>query len=84
VANKAPLPSANEPATLSDADIDSRRSVSRRSLLGALGLGAGVAATIIFAAADSVPAADSDSKKKKAPKKPPPKKKKPKEETDND
>ena len=34
--------------TLSDADISSERSVSRRSVLGTLGLGAGVAAAAVF------------------------------------
>jgi hypothetical protein len=36
--------------TLSDADISSQRSVSRRSLLGSLGIGAGVAAAAAFGA----------------------------------
>ena len=61
--------------------IVSERRVTRRSLLGALGLGAGAAATVIFAA-ERAPAADASSKKKKAAKKPA---KKPKEEeTDKD
>jgi hypothetical protein len=69
------------PLTLSDADITSERAVTRRSLLGVLGVGAGVAAAVAFGTADSAPAADSDkakdtkSKKKKAP---------PKEEADSD
>jgi hypothetical protein len=68
-----------EPVTLTDADITAERCVTRRSLLGALGLGAGAAATVMLGAPDVAPAAD-DSKKKKS-KKPP---KKPKEETDKD
>ena len=47
-----------------DADIVCERRVTRRSLLGALGLGAGAAATVIFAA-ERAPA-DARSKKKKA------------------
>ena len=42
--------------TLSDADISSQRNVSRRSLLGTLGLGAGVAATAVFGAVRSAEA----------------------------
>jgi hypothetical protein len=34
--------------SLSDADISSQRTVSRRSLLGTIGLGAGVAAAAVF------------------------------------
>ena len=37
--------------TLSDTDISSQRSVSRRSVLGTLGLGAGVAAAAVFGTA---------------------------------
>jgi hypothetical protein len=36
-----------KPRTLSDADISSTRAVSRRTLLGALGLGAGLAAAAV-------------------------------------
>jgi hypothetical protein len=74
--------------TLSDADIVSRRTVTRRSLLGALGLGTGVAAAAALGgltpteAADSSDADKGKKSKKKSIKKPPPKK--PKEETDND
>lgn len=85
---------AEQPLTLSDADIGSERVVSRRSLLGVLGIGAGVAAGAMLGTTSSAPAADSDAAKKPAPKKaapkkPPakkaaPKKKKKKEETDND
>lgn len=83
---------AEQPVTLSDADIGSERVVSRRSLLGVLGIGAGVAAGAMLGTTASAPAADSDAAKKPAPKKatpkkPPPKKaapKKKKEETDND
>jgi len=76
---KAPGP-AEKAHTLSDADITSERAVTRRSLLGALGVGAGVAAAVAFDTAESAPAADSDKtkdakKKKKAP---------PKEEADSD
>ena len=54
--------------------------MTRRSLLGALGLGAGAAATVIFAA-EHAPAADASSTKKKAKK---PAKKPKEEETDKD
>jgi len=67
--------------TLTDADIISQRSVTRRSLLGVLGLSAGAAATVAFGTIDSAPAADSDSKKKTT-KKPPPKKPKPADDND--
>lgn len=66
--------------TLTDAEITAERGVTRRSLLGALGLGAGAAATVMLGAPEAAPAADASSKKKKA-KRPP---KKPKEETDKD
>jgi len=79
VAPKQPVV-PQETITLTDAEIGSERSVTRRSLLGALGLGAGAAATVILGAPEAAPAADSDSNKKKA-KKPP---KKPKEPTDRD
>lgn len=52
--------SKNEVATLSDGDISSRRSMSRRSLLGTIGLGAGAAAAAVFGAT-SPAAARSDS-----------------------
>lgn len=80
-----------QPVTLSDADIGSERVVSRRSLLGVLGIGAGVAAGTMLGTAGSAPAADSEATKKAAPKKAaakkPPAKKAPakkKEETDKD
>ena len=84
--------SVEQPVTLSDADIGSERVVTRRSLLGVLGLGAGVAAGAMLGSTTSAPAADSDAAKKPAPKKAAPKKppakkaapKKKKEETDND
>jgi hypothetical protein len=88
VTRKNPEASA-APVTLSESDITSKR-VTRRSLLGSLGLGAGIAATSILGATESAPAADSDAPKKKAPtkkptsKKTPPKKPAPKEETDSD
>jgi hypothetical protein len=81
VARQAPAGSAAETVTLSDSEIVSERGVTRRSLLGALGIGAGAAATVIFAASESAPAAEEGSKKKKTSKKPP---KKAKEETDKD
>ena len=79
MARKIPAVSAQATVTLTDADITAERSVTRRSLLGALGLGAGAAATVMFATPQAAPAADS-SKKKKSKKTP----KKPKEETDKD
>jgi ribosomal protein L12E/L44/L45/RPP1/RPP2 len=80
VANVQSAPGNNR-HSLSDDDITSQRAVTRRSMLGVLGVGAGVAAAVAFGTADSVPAADADkakdakSKKKKAP---------PKEEADSD
>jgi hypothetical protein len=75
-------PPAEKSLSLSDADIGSQPAVTRRSLLGALGVSAGVAAAVAFGTAESVRAADSDQssdktkgKKKKAP---------PKEEADSD
>jgi len=68
-----------ETVTLTDADITAERRLTRRSLLGALGLGAGAAATVMLGAPEVAPAAD-DTKKKKSKKSP----KKPKEETDKD
>ena len=72
---------AAEAATVSltDAEITAERRVTRRSLLGALGLGAGAAATVMLCAPEAVPAVDASQKKKS--KKPT---KKPKEETDKD
>ena len=81
MARQAAAGSAPETATLSDTEIVSERGVTRRSLLGAMGIGAGAAATAIFAAAETAPAAEEGSKKKKTSKKTP---KKPKEETDKD
>jgi len=46
-----PVVDKGKPLTLSDADISSQRSVSRRSLLGTLGIGAGVAAAAALGAA---------------------------------
>ena len=80
MARKTPAVSEQATVTLTEDDITAERSVTRRSLLGALGLGAGAAATVMFAAPQAAPAADDASKKKKS-KKPP---KKPKEETDKD
>ena len=81
MARKIPAVSEQATVTLTDADITAERSVTRRSLLGALGIGAGAAATVMFAAPQAAPAADDDSSKKKKSKKTP---KKPKEETDKD
>jgi len=77
---RAPGP-AEKTHTLCDADITSERAVTRRSLLGALGVGAGVAAAVAFGTAESAPAADADKAKdaKKKQKKAPPK-----EEADSD
>ena len=77
-----------EPVTLTDADITSRRSVTRRSLLGVLGIGTGVAAAAALGgltptvAADATETDKGKKTKKKTTKKQPPKK--PKEETDHD
>ena len=81
VTRATPPPVAEQPITLSDADIASEPNVSRRSLLGTLGITAGLAAAVALGTADSAPAADTDTKKKK---KAPPKKPAPKEETDSD
>ena len=80
MARKKSRAPAEKAFTLSDADIASERAVTRRSLLGVLGVGAGVAAAVAFGTAEDAPAADSDKakdtkKKKKAP---------PKEEADSD
>ena len=80
MARQRPAVSAPETVTLSDADIVSERRVTRRSLLRALGLGAGAAATVMLAS-ERAPAADASSKKKKANK---PAKKPKGEETDKD
>jgi hypothetical protein len=80
VMDKVPSEPTDKRHTLFDADISSQRAVTRRSLLGVLGVGAGVAAAVAFGTADSVPAADSDkSKDTKGKKKVPPK-----EEADSD
>lgn len=70
------LDSPKTPLTLSDADITSQRAVTRRSLLGVLGMTAGAAATAALGTADGAFAADADTTKKK--------KKKTKEESDSD
>ncbi len=54
--------SKDEVLTLSDADISSRRSVSRRSVLGTLGLGAGVAVAAALGMATSAEARDLPSR----------------------
>jgi hypothetical protein len=84
VTRNAPAgPVGQEPRTLSDADITSQRAVTRRSLLGVLGVSAGVAAAMAFGTAEGVAAADADKSKDAKPSK---KKKKtpPKEEADSD
>jgi len=48
-------------ATLSEEDISSK-SVSRRSLLGSLGVGAGVAAAAVFGATSPAQAADAEGR----------------------
>ena len=68
-----------ETVTLTDSEITAERQLTRRSLLGALGLGAGAAATVMLGTPEVAPAAE-DTKKKKSKKSP----KKPKEETDKD
>ena len=45
-----PVADKDELLTLSDSDISSQRSVSRRSVLGSLGIGAGFAAAAVFGA----------------------------------
>jgi hypothetical protein len=83
VTRKAPV---DAPVSLSDADITSKRTVTRRTLLGALGIGTGLAAAATVGGLTPTSAADSSDadkgKKKKTTKKPAPKK--PKEETDKD
>jgi hypothetical protein len=72
--------SSRERFTLTDADIVSERTVTRRGLLGTLGLGAGAALTGVLGSNSVAEAADSSDKKKKSTKKPAPKK----EEADSD
>ena len=67
--------------TLADSDIRSTSSVSRRSLLGTLGLGAGAALAASVVAMTPTEAAD---KAKKTPKRKPAKKPAPKKESDSD
>jgi hypothetical protein len=81
VTRKARPAPADKPLTLSASDITSERAVTRRSLLGALGVGAGVAAAVAFGTAESVPAHDVPKEKDTAKKK---KKAPPKEEADHD
>ena len=71
---KAPEGSRNK-LTLTDDDIRSQRSVTRRKVLGGIGLGAGLAAGVVLGSTENAHA-DSDSKRKKKPK--------PKEEADSD
>jgi hypothetical protein len=74
VTAKTPDGSNERTVTLTEGDIGSRRALSRRSVLGGLGLGAGAAAGVVFGTADAT-FADAGSKKKKG---------KPKEEADAD
>jgi hypothetical protein len=46
----------DKPATLSDSEISTERNVSRRSLLGAIGIGTGVFAAAIFGGTNSAEA----------------------------
>jgi hypothetical protein len=46
----------DKPATLSDSEISTERNVSRRSLLGAIGIGTGVVAAAIFGGTNSAEA----------------------------
>ena len=86
---KAPPAPAQSTVTLSDTDIVSKRAVTRRTVLGALGIGSGLAAAATVSGLTPTEAADGSQTdkgkktppKKKTPKKPAPK---PKEETDND
>jgi hypothetical protein len=50
------MKSQDKPKTLSDSDISSHRKVSRRSLLGTLGLGAGIATAAVVGAVSSAQA----------------------------
>jgi hypothetical protein len=53
----------SKPATLSDSDISTERNVSRRSLLGAIGIGTGVFAAALFGGVNAAEArriCDSD------------------------
>jgi hypothetical protein len=56
------MSSKDKPLSLSDADISSERVLSRRSVLGTLGIGAGIAAAAVLGVtSSSVHAADNDS-----------------------
>ena len=66
-------PSESSPLTLTDADIVSTRTVTRRGLLGTLGIGAGAALAGVLGTSGTVQAADADPSKKKKAKKPAPK-----------
>ena len=87
---KGPATAADQPITLSDSEMTTERTMTRRSLLGVLGLGTGVVAAAALGTMEPVAAADSDAPKKKPPAKKPPAKKAPakkaapKKETDND
>jgi hypothetical protein len=52
----APVAQDAKPVTLSDSEISTERNVSRRSLLGALGIGTGVFAAAIFGGTKSAEA----------------------------
>jgi hypothetical protein len=72
----------SKPVTLTDSDIVSTPSVSRRSLLGTLGLGAGAALAASVVA--MTPSEAADKAKKAPPKRKPAKKAAPKKESDSD
>jgi hypothetical protein len=58
--DKAPSGAAAKRLSLSEADISSRPSAARRSMLGALGVSGGIAAATAFEASGKSPAADVD------------------------
>jgi hypothetical protein len=51
-----PAAQHEKPATLSDSEISTERNVSRRSLLGAIGIGTGVFAAAVFGGTNSAEA----------------------------
>lgn len=68
------------PRTLSDADIASRRAVTRRTLLSTLGIGAGLAAVAAASARAQTPAPTPPPKE---PKQPPPRRRDPCRDSDH-
>jgi len=67
-----------KPHTLADADIASRRAVTRRTLISTLGIGAGLAAMVAAGAH-----AQTAEPKQPAPKQPPPKRRDPCRDADH-